>query len=179
MHSRVPAWDRYFNTSIFSTSPSAPAPSSVTSPFSYSYQSGDISNGQFVFGSEQLNLFPATVTLTTAVPEPSTWTMMILGFTGIGAMAYRRRKFYRAAGRDRTSSGRTILSYLVSRDGRAGRGNQKRGLTKRTAVDPLLQNGRRFEHHHATRRYRHLGARLRLKAGQPDNLSERLTCNVG
>jgi hypothetical protein len=28
----------------------------------------------------------------TAVPEPSTWAMMILGFAGIGAMAYRRRK---------------------------------------------------------------------------------------
>jgi hypothetical protein len=27
-----------------------------------------------------------------AVPEPSTWAMMILGFCGIGAMAYRRRK---------------------------------------------------------------------------------------
>jgi hypothetical protein len=26
------------------------------------------------------------------VPEPSTWAMMILGFAGIGAMAYRRRK---------------------------------------------------------------------------------------
>jgi PEP-CTERM motif len=27
-----------------------------------------------------------------AVPEPSTWAMMILGFTGIGAVTYRRRK---------------------------------------------------------------------------------------
>jgi PEP-CTERM motif len=27
-----------------------------------------------------------------AVPEPSTWAMMILGFGGIGAMTYRRRK---------------------------------------------------------------------------------------
>jgi PEP-CTERM motif len=29
--------------------------------------------------------------VTTAVPEPSTWAMMILGFAGIGYMAYRRR----------------------------------------------------------------------------------------
>jgi PEP-CTERM motif-containing protein len=29
--------------------------------------------------------------ITAAVPEPSTWAMMILGFAGIGAMAYRRR----------------------------------------------------------------------------------------
>jgi hypothetical protein len=27
-----------------------------------------------------------------AVPEPATWAMMILGFMGIGAMTYRRRK---------------------------------------------------------------------------------------
>ena len=30
--------------------------------------------------------------ITAAVPEPSTWAMMILGFLGIGAMAYRSRK---------------------------------------------------------------------------------------
>jgi hypothetical protein len=28
----------------------------------------------------------------TAVPEPSTWAMMILGFAGIGAITYRRRR---------------------------------------------------------------------------------------
>lgn len=27
-----------------------------------------------------------------AVPEPSTWAMMILGFAGVGFIAYRRRK---------------------------------------------------------------------------------------
>lgn len=30
-------------------------------------------------------------TLTDAVPEPSTWAMMILGFAGVGFMAYRRK----------------------------------------------------------------------------------------
>jgi PEP-CTERM motif len=30
--------------------------------------------------------------LTTAVPEPSTWAMMILGFFGVGFMAYRRKQ---------------------------------------------------------------------------------------
>ena len=30
--------------------------------------------------------------VTAAVPEPSTWAMMILGFAGVGFMAYRRRK---------------------------------------------------------------------------------------
>jgi len=32
-----------------------------------------------------------TVSVTTAVPEPSTWAMMILGFAGVGFMAYRRK----------------------------------------------------------------------------------------
>jgi hypothetical protein len=41
-------------------------------------------NGQYI---------PANWILTTvsAVPEPSTWAMMILGFAGIGFMAYRRK----------------------------------------------------------------------------------------
>jgi hypothetical protein len=30
--------------------------------------------------------------MTAAVPEPSTWAMMILGFAGVGFMTYRRRK---------------------------------------------------------------------------------------
>jgi len=29
---------------------------------------------------------------TAAVPEPSIWTLLILGFAGVGFMAYRRRK---------------------------------------------------------------------------------------
>jgi hypothetical protein len=33
---------------------------------------------------------PATV-VTPGVPEPSTWAMMILGFAGVGFMAYRRK----------------------------------------------------------------------------------------
>ena len=34
---------------------------------------------------------PFTPTVTSAVPEPSTWAMLILGFAGIGFMAYRRK----------------------------------------------------------------------------------------
>jgi PEP-CTERM motif len=30
--------------------------------------------------------------VTTAVPEPSTWAMMIMGFLGLGFLAYRRKK---------------------------------------------------------------------------------------
>jgi PEP-CTERM motif len=43
--------------------------------------------------SVDLPQFAATGTIgpVPAVPEPSTWAMMILGFTGIGFMAYRRK----------------------------------------------------------------------------------------
>jgi hypothetical protein len=34
---------------------------------------------------------------TGAVPEPSTWAMMILGFAGVGFLAYRRRNQFSAA----------------------------------------------------------------------------------
>ena len=37
-----------------------------------------------------------TVTAVSAVPEPSTWAMMILGFVGVGFMAYRRNSTGRA-----------------------------------------------------------------------------------
>jgi hypothetical protein len=36
--------------------------------------------------------FQGDVTYTPAVPEPSTWAMMILGFCGVGFMAYRRKQ---------------------------------------------------------------------------------------
>jgi hypothetical protein len=36
--------------------------------------------------------FESVTGFVAAVPEPSTWAMMILGFFGIGAMTYRRRK---------------------------------------------------------------------------------------
>ncbi len=35
--------------------------------------------------------FKGTYSLNAAVPEPGTWAMMILGFAGVGFMAYRRR----------------------------------------------------------------------------------------
>jgi len=39
-------------------------------------------------GSESFQILGVTA----AVPEPSTWAMMILGFTGLGFMAYRRKQ---------------------------------------------------------------------------------------
>ena len=37
------------------------------------------------------NILIDDITVTTAVPEPSTWAMMIVGFAGVGFMAYRRK----------------------------------------------------------------------------------------
>jgi hypothetical protein len=36
--------------------------------------------------------FSVAAPVVAAVPEPSTWAMLILGFAGVGFMAYRRRK---------------------------------------------------------------------------------------
>jgi PEP-CTERM motif len=38
-----------------------------------------------------IGLTNVSITLASAVPEPSTWAMMILGFAGVGFMAYRRK----------------------------------------------------------------------------------------
>jgi len=34
---------------------------------------------------------PGVWSMTAAVPEPSTWAMLLVGFAGIGFMAYRRK----------------------------------------------------------------------------------------
>jgi choice-of-anchor C domain-containing protein len=46
------------------------------------------------FASQDAGAFGAViggVTISSAVPEPSTWAMMILGFAGVGFMAFRRK----------------------------------------------------------------------------------------
>jgi hypothetical protein len=43
---------------------------------------------QFLFLGTELTIVPPAVA---AVPEPSTWAMMILGFAVVGLNAYRRR----------------------------------------------------------------------------------------
>jgi PEP-CTERM motif len=37
--------------------------------------------------------FTVSDNVVTAIPEPSTWAMLLIGFAGIGAMAYRRKHF--------------------------------------------------------------------------------------
>lgn len=46
-------------------------------------------NAEFVAGFTNQPI--DTLVLTTAVPEPSTWAMLLLGFAGLGFMAYRRK----------------------------------------------------------------------------------------
>ena len=64
--------------------------------FSFSLQNGEdvdifsgAPNGLYDIESTNTN-GAADFTLTAAVPEPATWAMMILGFAGLGFMAYRR-----------------------------------------------------------------------------------------
>jgi hypothetical protein len=45
-----------------------------------------------IFVIDQLGEVQTVFGVTAAVPEPSTWAMMILGFFGIGFMAYRRKQ---------------------------------------------------------------------------------------
>jgi hypothetical protein len=81
--------DRYVAT--LEVSPSYTFPTTIDAsfgPLDVPEQDGSI----FKYDNEILNLNVATVAeFAGAVPEPSTWAMMILGFLGLGWMAYRRR----------------------------------------------------------------------------------------
>jgi hypothetical protein len=72
----------------------SPVTAVTTNPYSFSVTGTAVSfdnatvsalaRGTFVGANE------SNVTFTAAVPEPSTWAMMILGFLGLGYMGYRR-----------------------------------------------------------------------------------------
>jgi hypothetical protein len=79
---------------IYTNDPNAPNNLSLlTTPFSYTLNTQyDYDNSNpFQYWSDNLTLLPTPVTLAGAVPEPSTWAMMILGFAGLGFMGYRRK----------------------------------------------------------------------------------------
>jgi PEP-CTERM motif len=50
-----------------------------------------IDEGGLCGQAESCTAITGDLTLAGAVPEPSTWAMMILGFIGVGFMAYRRK----------------------------------------------------------------------------------------
>jgi hypothetical protein len=82
-------------TTIGSASTHPPGDSGVFSTTTLSFSA----TGPFEFRILDNNQTPSgndfaidNITINAAVPEPSTWAMMILGFAGIGALAYRRRK---------------------------------------------------------------------------------------
>jgi hypothetical protein len=84
-----------FNIELFSRDPNAPLITSLTTPYSYTYVPvGDDTSvtGTFWMGGDFFNLTPQTVSLTDAVPEPSTWALMLIGFAGLGLMAYRPKR---------------------------------------------------------------------------------------
>lgn len=94
----------YMSVYIPTNSPNAaPFPTSLTSPFSYvadpayDYIFGQLLEpGGTPNNPNLLDFNVASVTVSVqdnvgAVPEPSTWAMMLLGFLGLGCMACRRK----------------------------------------------------------------------------------------
>lgn len=82
----------FMNASLLNGDGSVPG---SIGPLSYTVQASDSSAGDYVFFIGQ-NQFDINGTLTSleisaAVPEPSTWAMMIIGFCGLGFLTYRRR----------------------------------------------------------------------------------------
>jgi hypothetical protein len=69
---------------------------SDSGPFNFVWASSNLSSGGFLLNGSALaggeNSQAFTLSNVGAVPEPSTWAMMILGFCGVGFMAYRQRK---------------------------------------------------------------------------------------
>jgi PEP-CTERM motif len=52
----------------------------------------DVAGMNFTFTPFGGSTLDGTVTAVAAVPEPSTWAMMVLGFAGVGFLAYRRKR---------------------------------------------------------------------------------------
>jgi PEP-CTERM motif len=87
-----------FGSSVQISAYSPRIPSSILTSFSIT--SGLTGSGEVQFsytdlylggGSVDLQLTPLTLSVSSDVPEPSTWAVMLLGFAGIGFMAYRRK----------------------------------------------------------------------------------------
>jgi len=66
-------------------------PLSFTAPLGATTLLLGINDDIYADNSGQLLVSVTAPTISAAVPEPSTWAMMLLGFAGIGFMAYRRK----------------------------------------------------------------------------------------
>lgn len=55
-------------------------------------QTGDLELFRFGRDDPEWVIDLDSVSISSAVPEPSTWAMMLLGFAGLGFMAYRRKQ---------------------------------------------------------------------------------------
>jgi hypothetical protein len=78
-------------TSITITSQSALVPFGTTNEFAY-FWGPFVAGSNLMEGTTVVNVSQETINeQVAAVPEPSTWAMMVLGFAGLGVMAYRRK----------------------------------------------------------------------------------------
>jgi len=89
-------YDSVDNKNLVNNSSRTDVPVGVWTDYSYTFTAGSGDSNYFLNFFFQSGAYPAKDVLLdavsiTAVPEPSTWAMMILGFAGIGFMAYRRR----------------------------------------------------------------------------------------
>lgn len=57
----------------------------------YTLDINDVLLGTSIFNPRDTEALTGTISMTAAVPEPSTWAMMVLGFAGLGFLAHRRR----------------------------------------------------------------------------------------
>lgn len=88
-----------YNFGIGTTDSATPvAPSELNESHTISIHCGRDCNGSglIIIGGEEIDVTliqesTLDTSVTSAVPEPSTWAMMVLGFCGLGFVTYRRR----------------------------------------------------------------------------------------
>src|SRR5665213_315023 len=98
-----PAFQASWNwDGVMTATPNYFTPNSLSSGILFQFDGSNVGNLYLVSGGSQIylsvntdgSLFnpgdPGTLQVA-AVPEPQTWAMMILGFIGVGFMAYRRK----------------------------------------------------------------------------------------
>lgn len=71
--------------------------SSETGGIFGTFHSGDLATALDFSPTEPIYQYPSTDGGGGAVPEPSTWAMLLLGFVGLGAFGYRRARRFAPA----------------------------------------------------------------------------------